>query len=97
MLVGCYSKEEAEMFTGNSFSHPETVGEIDGQLLYRVQIAREGHEESENHFVYFFKSNPVVTVNTLEPHGKTHILRVVVMVNGHSVTNLIKLEDEEGH
>lgn len=85
VFSGCYDQREAESFNKASFASPQYVGEINGQRLYRIEIARAGYDERMNHFVYFFDTNSVVTLNRREQHGKVALQKVEVFLNGNPI------------
>jgi hypothetical protein len=97
LLAGCgYDNQEAAAFNTNSFNNPKLIGVINGQSLYCVEVARVGHDKYRRHSVYFFKTNPVVTVNRPIQVGKTSVNTVEVFLNGMPMlkTNIpVKIED----
>jgi hypothetical protein len=89
-LTSCgYNYQEAKEHNDSSFSNPEFVGMVEGQSLYRIEVARVGVEANHNHFVYFFKSktNSVVTVNHEVPIPKSTMNVVEVFLNGMKVSS----------
>jgi hypothetical protein len=93
LVASCgYSPEEAKQFNQSSFSHPEYVGEVQGHKLYRIEIARQGEEKIRNHWVYYFDTNPTVTINMGEHQGKAIVNQVQILVNGKPIftTNIVE-------
>lgn len=66
-FTGCTSNKEAREETESNLQNPEVVGKVKGQILYRAEII---NAVDHNHWVYWFDSNPVVTVNREVPNGK---------------------------
>lgn len=89
LLSGCYNQQQVDEFNQRSFNSPKFIGNINGQALYRIEVARVGQDSSRNHFVYFFSTNPVVTVNG-STGGKHSYQKVEVFLNGNPilVTNI---------
>jgi hypothetical protein len=80
-LVGCtFSEQESKNLTQSNLDNPEVIGQLNGHTLYRVEIVRPGNKP--NHWVYFFDTNPTVTVNRTETQGKSTVNKVEVMING---------------
>ena len=87
LLVGCKSQTELQQETKASFDNPEFIGKVSGKDLYRVTVVRYHHD----HYVYFFKDSPEVSINYQVSAGKTTRTEVIVLVNGKPVsTNLLE-------
>ena len=88
-LCGCDTRTIPE-FNQDSLKHPVCVGEINGQRLFYIRVKAD--DGNRIHYVYYFDSNSVVTLNRDETVGKTTYNRVEVFLNGKPIlsTNLVE-------
>ena len=73
VFCGCKSKDEVYAVNQQSLKHPEEVGEVNGQILYRAGVITTGNGY---HWVYWLGSNSVVTVNRMD--GKLQLVEVFI-------------------
>ena len=78
-LVGCESRQTAWQKTQANAQNPEFVCEVRGQKLYRIEIE---NPNAHNHWIYFFDSNPVVTINHDVQIGNLTVNEVEVIIGG---------------
>lgn len=99
-LTGCASERQAKVETQHNLNNPQFVGNLklengSGGKLYRIDIKYP----SDTHCVYYFDSNPTLTVNHLFSRGKSRVNKVEIFINGvldktSFITNNFEIEKQ---
>jgi hypothetical protein len=66
-------KKEFAKNTAHSFQNPDKIGTLsDGRGVYRITVDNQYYD----HYIYFIKGSPEITVNWTVQQGKTSVNQV---------------------